>query len=242
MRYSYFANLHVNHDYYRGVCSSFYFVPSNSTREEIIRQKLILREINGRLKIFAPDDLDADVNALYFGVCSNEQDLWNVTVLNHSENEMPVFVVKDNSVTLVKEPLDELKKDLDVPNLMFFVKLCSNSVNGCIPLKIPLETRKCRWKYNVNGDFSQYDVEIHSLNGNQDNLFDVEKISDDLTIFTSKNKIPIVYGDVPKFQLRTKDTSRILMKSLPNMNSRSLSRIESKGGGYEIVAESFINL
>lgn len=243
MRYSYFANVSVNHEYYRGRCSCFCFVPSVSAKKEMSRQKLILRETNGCLKIFAPEDLDSGVNALYFGVYSNNFDLWNVTILNHSENEVPVFIVKENHVSLVNESLDDLKKDLDIPNLMFFVKLCSNgSENSFESLKIPLETRKCRWRYNINGDFSQYDVKIHSLNGLPNDSFDVEKKSEDLMIFTSKDCLPVVYGDVPKFQLRTKDTSRILMKSLPNMDSRSLSRIESKGGGYEIVAESFINL
>lgn len=244
MRYTSFANILVEHEYYRGTCSSFFFVPSKSAKEEIARQNLILRDTNGCLKLFGPEDLVDSVGALCFGVCAKDPDLWNVTFFDSSDSGMvPVYVVEGNSYTIKKESLEELKKDLDVPGLMFVVKVLSRSLQKEFkPLKIQLETRKCRWRYNIKGDYSQYDIKIHSLNDGNDTFFDAEKRTDDLFVFTSKEKIPVVYGDVPKFQLRTKDTSRILMKALPNMDSRSLSRIESKGGGYEIVAESFINL
>lgn len=243
MNFCRFVEVFVVHEYFKGSCSSFYFIPSKATENEMRRQNLLVRESRGSLQMVVQSELENDANALYFGAYTKEMNLWSVTVFDcPMKSGVPVFSVENGNVSLKNEALDKEHSDLKIPGLMFAVKLNPMDLNKNCRLKIPLETRKCRWRYCINGDFSQYDVKIHSIDDGTEDTFDVEKKTENFTVFTSKSKIPIVYGDSPKFQLRTKDTSRVLMKSLPNMNSRSLSRIEIEGGGYEIVAESFINL
>lgn len=239
-----FADIFVEHEYYKGRCSSFYFVPFKSTIDEVKRQDLMIRESEGSLRILSQSEPDEESYELYFGAYTKDAALWNVTEFENSGAKgIPLFDVEKKSFSPKNEPLDKIDTELVTFGLMFVVKLKKSDMKAIMePVNIPLKTKRCRWQYCIKGDFRQYDVKIRAISDGDENLFDVEKKADNFVVWTSKDEFPIVYGDSPKFQLRTKDTSRVLMKSLPNMNSMSLLRNEVEGGGYEIVAESFINL
>jgi hypothetical protein len=71
--------------------------------------------------------------------------------------------------------------------------------------------------------------------------FDCVEKSPRLSLYISRSEIPIVSGAPPRFQLLDSTTSKVLMKSLPNANAKSIAKARLDDGTRAIVAECFVN-
>jgi len=244
MRYSILADINLSHEYYRGSCSSFCFVPSAESEKEIRSRSLLVREVSGCLRILTPDNGCDGLESLFFGVGLKDPGLWGVSQLDCPEGDgIPMAVVKDGAVSFARSTKDEDEKALGNVKPLFALKiLVGGSAKGHGVVEIPLKTRTCRWIYTVQGNENLDDLAVCSLRNDGKPCFTAERMGAHQVVFSSRDGYPIVFGDTPRFQLRTRKTSRIVLKALPNMDTRSLSRKELNGGGYEVVAESFVNL
>ncbi|SHK70103.1 hypothetical protein [Fibrobacter sp. UWH6] len=243
MPYRFLTDISVSHEYYGGRCSSFSFVPTEVTADEMAHRNIVLRRNLGNLQILAPNESLDNLESMRFGVFLTDSNLYGVTNLKTSSDNISMVVVKDNTVFFSEIPLDECEKELRLRRPLFILNYqISKNHETTEILEIPLETRNCRWCYYIQGDIDLDDLKIYGLRGNDESDFDVYRKDEKSVAFISRHKYPIVYGDAPRFQLKTKKTSRLLLKAMPNMDYRSLSRIELNDNGYEIIAESFINL
>ncbi len=107
-------------------------------------------------------------------------------------------------------------------------------------VKVP--TKKLRWCYCVSGIYAERDLQINdSLKVDDPVQFDCVEKSPRLSLYISRSEIPIVSGAPPRFQLLDSTTSKVLMKSLPNANAKSIAKARLDDGTRAIVAECFVN-
>lgn len=244
MRSSMFADIRITHEYYKGCCSGFSIKPMAESIKEIAQRNLLLRETAGGLKILSPEKTCSDLKSLYFGVYLDDACLWNVTLLEKSDkDQVPVIIVKDGVISYDFQSERNDMNDFGPMKPLFILHLeLENTKSNYGIVEIPLKTRSCRWCYIIQGNIDIDNVAVYDVKSNKTSDFEIKTKSQRQIEFISRNSYPIVYGDVPRFQLRQKNSSRILVKALPNMDLKSLARRELNNGDYEIVAESFVNL
>ena len=240
--YRFLAEVFVRHEYFSGRCFSFDFVPTEDTLSIFHHGRIGLKNSKGSLLIFADEEKLAESVKLSFLGYVKDFSLWNVTYFeSFPSGEIPTAVVCENSVSFENRKLESFGKNLDCPRPMFGVELLLNGVGPFFSAEIPLATRQLRWRYCVSGSLAQSQLKIWDVKSGCESPFDMECASNGSFYFTSREKVPLVYGAPPRYQLRDSKNAKILLKALPNMDVGSLAKI-SLDEGDEIVAERFINL
>ena len=241
MMYRPFVEVSVRHEYFSGRCYSFEFAPTEETLETFRHESVEVKSCKETLLIFADEECFAEPVKLPFLVYARESTLWSVTCFEKcTEGEIPTAIVSENSVVFENRKLETFGGNVDCPRPMFGMELQLSRAVPFFRAEIPLATRRLRWRYCVSGCSALCNLEILNVKSGEVAPFDMERMSSDLLYFTSREKIPLVYGAPSRFQLRDSRNSRILLKAMPNMDVHSLAKISSDGGD-EMIAERFIN-
>lgn len=236
-----FVEVSVKHEYFSGRCYSFEFAPTEDALEVFRHENVEVKSSKGSLLVFADEESFAEPVKLPFLVYTKDSALWNVTCFeSFLAGEIPTAVILENSVVFENRKLELFGKNVDCPRPMFGMELRLNRTVPFFRAEIPLATRRLRWRYCINRNSAQYNLEIRNVRGEVAS-FDMECASNDSFYFTSREKIPLVYGAPPRFQLRDSKNAGMLLKAMPNMDANSLAKISSNGCD-EMVAERFINL
>lgn len=72
-------------------------------------------------------------------------------------------------------------------------------------------------------------------------MFDCVEKSTRLSLYISRNEIPILSGAPSRFRLLDSATSKVLMKTLPNASGKTLAKASLDDGTSALVAECFVN-
>ncbi len=242
MKFGVWIDFLVEHEYFGGRCEDFCFIPASETRTLLRQENVLLRETVSGFRLTADDSAELEGKTLLFWAYPVRYDLWSVTTFDKvASDEIPVVHVQKNGLHWDSYPEKKLSGMERSTKPMFGVAVndFAQILNSTIVL--PLKTRKLKWRYCLSGFRSSDSIEVAAAkNAENGTSFDISTTQSNVTIFTSKDAIPLRYGAPPLFQLREKKTSKPIIKCLPNMDARSLAMVLLDDNKQELVAETFI--
>ena len=243
MEYTRIVDVSLCHEYYNGSSCGFKVVPSSETDKILKREETLCRIYDGKVRLMAPVTAFEEDTVLFFYIKASIAEIWNVTYFDGiAHDEIAVAVVSGESEVRFegrsKDSIPELQRMFGV---VFALELHLTPKKPLVcTVKVP--TKKLRWCYCVSGIYAERDLQINdSLKVDDPVQFDCVEKSPRLSLYLSRSEIPIVSGAPPRFQLLDSTTSKVLMKSLPNANAKSIAKARLDDGTRAIVAECFVN-
>jgi len=243
MEYVRIVDVSLCHEYYNGSSCGFNVVPSAETAEIMKREQILCRIYDGKVRLISPAGAVTENMTLFFYVKPSIAEIWNVTNFDGiAHDEFPTAVVFSKKKTHFegrkKDSMPELQRMFGV---LFALELHLEP-NKTIECTVNVPTKKLRWCYCVSGIFAERDLFI-SDSSKTDNpvMFDCVEKSTRLSLYISRNEIPIVSGAPSRFRLLDSATSKVLMKTLPNASGKTLAKASLDDGTSAIVAECFVN-
>lgn len=243
MNYGIWADILVSHEYFCGKYSDFTFVPEPESETTIRREGFLIQEAIGGIRLIAPEEVFASKIELVFWVYPTDRNVWSATDFeNIPEDSIAFAKISQGSLQWESCTKDKIPESMQVPKPMFGIAISNQNNVDNSRVTIPLKTKHLKWRYNISGLSVNRPVEIAGYKPNTDApSFDIVEEYADTIVFMSQQDIPLRYGAPPLFQLREKNSSKAIIKCLPNMDARSIATISLDKNRREIVAESFIN-
>ena len=243
MSYKIWANIIITHEYLGGKCSDFKFLPDNATLETIKREGFLANETSGGLLLIAPESTFAEEVSLTFWAYPTRQDLWSATLFDGTpKGSIPLAKAKGATLQWESTNEEKIPKEIRTPKPMFGVEISHSGDTPEAPTTLSFKTKRLKWRYNISGLSDFGETEITGVKTNKGACqFDSFTSPSGVTIFTSKQEIPLCYGAAPRFQLREKKSSKAIIKCLPNMDTRAIASAVLEGNKEEQIAETFIN-
>ncbi|WP_406538919.1 hypothetical protein [Fibrobacter sp.] len=243
MEYARIVDVSLCHEYYNGSSCGFKVVPSPETAEILKREDALCRIYDGKVRLMSPAGSFAEETTLFFYVKASIAEIWNVTNFDGiAHDEFPVAVVSgENKICFEGRKKDSMPELQRMFGVVFALEL---HITPKIPLvcTVKVPTKKLRWCYCVSGIYAERDLQINdSLRTDNPVQFDCVEKSQRVSLYISRTELPIVSGAPPRFQLMDSATSKVLVKSLPNANARSIAKASLDDGTRTIVAECFVN-
>lgn len=243
MNYRGWANILVHHEYFGGKCSYFRFLPDNASKEIMKREGFLMNETSEGFCLIAQNTaFDEDIS-LVFWATPTRQDIWSATLFSDIPKEsIPFAKAKGDSLQWETIDKDSIPKEMQLPTPMFGIEISRSSDTPDSKITLSLSTKKMKWRYNISGLSEFNEPEITGIKNYKESAhFDVFTDASGNTVFTSAQEIPLSFGAAPRFQLREKNSTKAIVKFLPNMDARSIATAILEGGKQEIIAETFIN-
>lgn len=243
MNYKVWANILVNHEYLGGKCGYFRFLPDNASSEIMKREGFLMNETSEGFYLIAQESAFTEDFNLVFWATPTRQDLWSVTLFDEIPKESIPFI-KANSDSTQWGSIEkvEISKEMQFPTPMFGIEISRTSEDSDIKITLSLKTKKMKWRYNILGISEFSEPEVIGIKSYKDSaIFSVSTDKSGHTVFTSEQEIPLCFGAPPHFQLREKNSTKAIIKCLPNMDARAIATAILESGKPEIIAETFIN-
>ena len=244
MNYKVWANILVNHEYLGGKCGYFRFLPDNASNEIMKREGFLMNETSEGFYLIAQETAFAEDISLVFWATPMRQDLWSVTLFDEIPKESIPFV-KANSDSTQWGSIEkvEISKEKQLPTPMFGIEISRTSEDSDIKITLSLKTKKMKWRYNILGISEFSEPEVIGIKSYKDSaIFSISTDKSGHTVFTSEQEIPLSFGAPPHFQLREKNSTKAIIKCLPNMDARAIATAILESGKPEIIAETFVNI
>ena len=243
MNYKVWANILVNHEYLGGKCGYFRFLPDNASNEIMKREGFLMNETSEGFYLIAQDSSFAENISLVLLASPTRQDIWSATQFSNIPKEsIPIAKATENSLQWESIKKVDIPKEVLLPPPMFGLEISRTSEDSDIKITLSLKTKKMKWRYNISGlsDFSG--LEVVGIKSYKDSaIFSVSTDKSGHTVFTSEQEIPLRFGAPPHFQLREKNSTKAIIKCLPNMDARAIATAILESGKPEIIAETFVN-
>ena len=243
MNYKVWANILVNHEYLGGKCGYFRFLPDNASNEIMKREGFLMNETSEGFYLIAQDSSFAENISLVLWATPTRQDIWSATQFSNIPKEsIPIAKATENSLQWESIKKVDIPKEVLLPPPMFGIEISRTSEDSDIKITLSLKTKKMKWRYNISGlsDFSG--LEVVGIKSYKDSaIFSVSTDKSGHTVFTSEQEIPLRFGAPPHFQLREKNSTKAIIKCLPNMDARAIATAILESGKPEIIAETFVN-
>lgn len=242
MDYVRIVDVSLCHEYYNGSSCGFKVTPSVETAEILKKEEALCRIYDGKVRIMAPVNAFVKETTLFFYIKASIAEIWNVTNFDGiAHDEFPVAVVCDNEVYFDGRKKDSMPELQRMFGVIFALELHIKP-NDLLTCTVKIPTKKLRWCYCVSGNYAERDLQISdSLKTDDPVQFDCVEKSSRFSLYISRSEIPIVSGAPPRFQLKDSATSKVLVKSLPNANAKSIAKASLDDGTRAIVAECFVN-
>lgn len=244
MIYRNWANILVKHEYFGGRCNHFHFLPDSASKEIMKREGFLTKETSEGFYLIAPESVFKKEIKLVFWASPTRQEIWSATLFRGVPKESIPFVrAKGNSLlwkSIDKSTIPETKL---FPTPMFGIEISHPNDVSTSKTTLYLQAKKMKWRYNISGLSEFREPEVIGIKKNGDNaLFNISTDASGNTIFTSTQDIPLNLCAAPRFQLREKNSAKAIIKSLPNMDARSIATAILDNGNKETIAEAFINI
>lgn len=260
--------LTVEHSFFvGGLCKNLAFIPTSTTKEVMQQYQLLLKSSGYGLILLKDVEHTVLVDekiVLRFEVFSNDAYFSNYTEMAVEKTELLYYsiVLSDlNKPVLISSVLPKsevlmrhkgAKKILVEP--IFVVDICldsddfsrvSESIYDTAKIFfIKLRARALHWKYYFFGKFASLDLDIHDLNNQFPERFDVcaEPVLKNGKAYISQELILLNEAPSQRFHLKDKNNSgKSLIKRLPNANVQLLGKGRNSSGQSVLVAEIYIN-
>ncbi len=243
MNYKGWANILVNHEYLGGKCGDFRFLPDNASNEIMKREGFLMNETSEGFYLIAQESAFTEDISLVFWATPMRQDLWSATLFDGIPKEsIPFAKANGDSLQWASIEKVEIPKEMQLPTPMFGIEISRSSEDYDTKITLSLKTKKMKWRYNILGISEFSEPEITGIKSYKDSaVFNVSTDNSGHTVFTSEQEIPLCFGAPPHFQLREKNSTKAIIKCLPNMDARSIATAILEGGKPEIIAETFVN-
>jgi len=126
----------------------------------------------------------------------------------------------------------------------FIIKLqILPNVLGEQKISIRLSSKKVYAKYYIMGEFAQRPTQIIDISYTHDKInFNavLEELPVNAQTFISDRPIPLQKGCRSHFQLLERDSSRVLLPKLPDVNPNSIIRAKASDGSSILIAETLV--
>ena len=243
MNYKGWANILVNHEYLGGKCGDFRFQPDNASNEIMKREGFLMNETSEGFYLIAQDSAFTEDISLVFWGTPTRQDLWSATLFDGIPKEsIPFAKAKGEFLQWGSIEMNEIPKEMQLPTPMFGIEISRSSEDYDTKITLSLKTKKMKWRYNIMGISEFSEPEVAGIKNYKDSaVFNVSTDNSGNTVFTSEQEIPLCFGAPPHFQLREKNSTKAIIKCLPNMDARSIATAILEGDKPEIIAETFVN-
>jgi len=243
MNYRIWADILVKHEYFNGKCSDFKFLPEPTSDTTIRHEGILIQEAIGGMRLIAPEEAFSNKIDLIFWAYPTNRSLWNVTDFESILDDQIAFAkINQGSLQWAPCPKESIPEKMRTPKPMFGIEICNHNNADKTQSTLLLKTKKLKWRYCISGLPTDNPVEIVGIKPNKDTpSFETTEIVNNSIVFISTQDIPLRYGAPPLFQLREKKTSKVIIKTLPNMDARSIAEACLDKNRLETVAESFIN-
>lgn len=243
MNYKVWANILVNHEYLGGKCGYFRFLPDNASNEIMKHEGFLMNETSEGFYLIAQESAFTEDFSLVFWATPMRQDLWSATLFNGIPKEsIPFAKAKGEFLQWGSIEKNEIPKEMQLPTPMFGIEISHSSEDSDTKITLSLKTKKMKWRYNILGISEFSEPEVIGIKSYKDSaIFSVSTDKFGHTVFTSEQEIPLCFGAPPHFQLREKNSTKAIIKCLPNMDARAIATAILKSGKPEIIAETFVN-
>lgn len=260
--------LTVEHSFFvGGLCKNLTFIPTSTTKEVMQQYQLLLKQSGYGLILLKDVEHDVLVDeqlVLRFEVFSNDAYFSTYTEMAVKQGELLYYSTAlsdlNKSVLMLSAlPKSEAvvqcngaKKIIAAP--IFVVDICigtddfsrvSESIDDIAhAFFIKLSARALHWKYYFFGELASLDLDIHDLNTQFPEKFDVcaGLVAKNGKAYISQELILLNEAPGQRFQLKDKNNSgKSLIKRLPNANVQLLGKGRNSSGQSVLVAEIYIN-
>ena len=252
MSYNPFIKIFVEHEYsdYQ-LCPTLRLQPTKKTAYWLNQHKCIALYGPGSVKISKHEDYNVEKLSVldFLGFCS-DPNFMNYTLFENEQYEsVPVYhciTPKSNNIKtdFLWEKWDSLFEVNQYVKPCFIIKLqILPNVLGEQKISIRLSSKKVYAKYYIMGEFTQSPTQIIDLSCSH-NKITFNEVQEDLPVkaqaFISDRPIPLQKGCRSHFQLLEKDSSRVLLPKLPDVNPGSIIKTKALDGSSILIAEALV--
>lgn len=251
MSYNPFLKIYVEHEYADfQLCPTLRLQPTKKTTHWLSQHKCISLYGPGCAKISM--HMDAKVEkmvVLDFLGFSSDPYFPNYTLFEDEQSDsVPVFFFttpKGNNVKTdyIWEDFSSWKSSLIVkPYFIIKVQILPH-VSEEQKIAVRLLSKKVYVKYYIMGEFAEEQMQIIDISYSQEKIL-FNAVQEELPMkaqsFISDRPISLQKGCHSHFQLQEKNSSRVLLSKLPNVDTKSLAKSSISDGSSILIAETLV--
>lgn len=246
--YQRFVSIEIDHDYDLNSRSDlFHLHPDPECQKMIQNHQLLVRFYSKGFDLVGPQQntLSPDHCLRFFGFCRDPNfHLLTSPITNHTQTLYchSSSMDSEKNLTIQVKQCSEIftQKTMPFPMPHLIIDLQNYSIGD--QFKIHLHNQSIYWKYVLFGHLAQRSVQILDLDSSSPQEFmPCNNVYPHSQAFMSVQPIPLQARYNHRFQLRDRDTSKILMAQMPHPNLSTINKETNRKGMQVLVAETFIH-